>query len=259
MIRSILITGGGSGIGAALAVALARRDCNVIISGRRQEALDAVSADSPRITALAADVTDDNDQAALAAALAKLPAPRAIFHGAGYFQLGHLDALTNSDWQRSFDTNVTARWALTCKCVPHLDGGRILFIGSDSGANPRVGAAAYSIAQAASETLRRALQAEWGQRNLAISGFKPGLVDTDLVQDFLAKSEAEFPARAAFQAYLDRGEFATPETVAAFASWLLLDVDSVRFAENDWDIRHSDHHPEWLQSGKLYNSAPDAD
>ena len=151
MLKSILITGGGSGIGAALAAVLAGRNCHVIISGRRQTALDAVARQSPRITPYAADVTKCDDQTALASALAELPAPRALFHGAGYFQLGGLDTLSIADWQRSFETNVTARWALSCKCGPHLDGGRVLFIGSDSGANPRTGAAAYSIAQSASE------------------------------------------------------------------------------------------------------------
>lgn len=116
----------------------------------------------------------------------------------------------------------------------------------------RVGAAAYSIAQSASETLRRALQAEWGDRDIAVAGFKPGLVNTELVRGFLAKSEAEFPARSSFQGYIDRGEYTTPETVAAFAAWLLLDVETPRFAATEWDIRESDHHSEWLD-GPLYS------
>jgi len=255
MPKSILITGGGSGIGAALAAVLADRNCHVIISGRRQAALDAVARQSPRITPYAADVTKCDDQTALAAALAKFPPPRALFHGAGYFQLGLLDTLSIADWQCSFETNVTARWALSCKCAPYLDNGRVLFIGSDSGANPRTGAAAYSIAQSASETLRRALQAEWADRNIAVAGFKPGLVDTDMVRGFLARPETEFPSRAAFQAYLDRGEIAAPETIAAFAAWLLLEVDLARFSITEWDIRHPDHHPEWLD-GQLYTAMP---
>ena len=213
--------------------------------------MDAVASRSPRITSQAADVTNSNDRAALAEALSNLPAPRAVFHGAGQFQLGRLDSLSLSDWQRSFETNVTARWSLSCKCAPHLDGGRILFIGSDSGANPRAGAAAYSVAQSASETLRRVMQAEWANRGIAVAGFKPGLVDTDMVRGFLAKSEAEFPARSAFQAYLDRGEFTTPAIVATFAVWLLLDLEAARFATTEWDIRNVDHHAEWL-SDSLY-------
>ena len=150
---------------------------------------------------------------------------------------------------------MTARWALSRLCASHLDGGRILFVGSDSGANPRVGAAAYSIAQSASETLRRALQAEWAGRDIAITGFKPGLVDTALVQGFLAQPESEFPSRAAYQAYIDRGEITTPETVAFFATWLLLDAEIARYSGTDWDIRTPEHHSEWLD-GPLYPVAP---
>ncbi|MEO0328889.1 MAG: SDR family oxidoreductase [Pseudomonadota bacterium] len=248
MIKSILITGGGSGIGAALAKTLADRGCDVIVSGRRQSVLDAVASQSPNISAHPADVTNSDDQTALADALSNLAAPRALFHGAGYFQLGQLEKLSQADWQRSFETNVTARWALSNKCAACLDGGRMLFIGSDSGNNVRIGAAAYSIAQAASETLRRAIQAEWTNRDIAVGAFKPGLVDTDMVRGFLAKSEAEFPARKAFQAYIDRGEYATPQTVAAFAASLLLDVESECFKNTEWDFRHTDHHLQWSGS-----------
>jgi len=72
-----------------------------------------------------------------------------------------------------------------------------------------------------------------------------------MVRGFLAKSETEFPSRAAFQNYIDRGEFSTPRTVSAFATWLLLDVEASRFMRTEWDIRDMEHHPEWL-NGKLY-------
>lgn len=250
MIESILITGGGSGIGGALATALAGRNCRVIVSGRRQAVLEAIAGQSPLIASCPADVTREDDRAALVKALSELPAPRAVFHGAGYFQLGRLDDLSASDWQSSFDTNVTARWALSRQCAPHLGGGRVLFIGSDSGKNLRVGAAAYSVAQSASETLRRGFQAEWADRDIAVGAFKPGLVDTEMVRGFLATPEAEFPARSAFQSYIDQGEFSTAERVAAFAAWLLLDVETPRFTATEWDIRDSGHHAEWLD-GRL--------
>ncbi|MEM8651900.1 MAG: SDR family oxidoreductase [Pseudomonadota bacterium] len=248
MIKSILVTGGGSGIGAGLAVNLAERGCQVMISGRRQSSLDAVANQSPNIITCQADVTSKEDLNKLARSFAQLPGPRALFHGAGYFQLGKLDMLSAEDWQHSFETNVTSRWQLSTLCAPQLEGGRILFVGSDSGRNVRVGGAAYSVAQSASETLRRALQAEWADRNIAISAFKPGLVDTEMVQGFLSRSEEEFPARSAFQNYMDRGEFVTPEKVGKFVSWLLLDVDTERFASTEWDIRDKDHHAEWQDS-----------
>jgi NAD(P)-dependent dehydrogenase (short-subunit alcohol dehydrogenase family) len=127
-----------------------------------------------------------------------------------------------------------------------------LFIGSDAGANPRAGAAAYSIAQAASETLRGALQAEWADSSIAVGGFKPGLVDTDIVRGFMRLSTEEFPARPAYESYVSRGQIVGPDVIARFAAWLLLDVQTRRFTQTDWDIRDKEHHIEWCD-GPLYS------
>ncbi len=251
MIETVLVTGGGSGIGAALATELAGRKRNVVISGRRQSALDDVAGSSDRITTCSGDITNPAHRSALADALANLPGPRAVFHGAGYFQTGLLDQLSASDWRRSFETNVEARWELSRQCAELVDGGRILFIGSDAGANPRSGAAAYSIAQSASETLRRALQAEWVDKPVDVGAFKPGLVDTTMVRNFMALPSDVFPGRSAYDGYLSRGQIASPSSVARFASWLLLDVPAEQFAELDWDIRDAEHHGSWCD-GPLY-------
>ncbi|MAT06069.1 MAG: hypothetical protein CL424_13605 [Acidimicrobiaceae bacterium] len=254
-VASVLITGGGSGIGAALAVELASRGCDVLISGRRPESLDEVARSSPRISVCVGDVTDDAHRATLATALAGRPGPRAIFHAAGYFQTGLLDDLPLEQWRRSFEVNVEARWLLSRACAGSLDGGRVLFIGSDAGRSPRAGAAAYSIAQAGSETLRRALQAEWADRPVAVGAFKPGLVDTDMVRGFMSIPAAEFPARAAYEEYVSNGQVASPRDIARFGAWLLLDVPVHRFESTEWDVRDVDHHAEWSDR-PLYPDAP---
>ena len=255
VIEAALVTGGGSGIGAAPATALAARGVQVLISGRRAAALDQVAATSDRITTLVGDVTDESHREALAGAFSAMPGPRALLHAAGFFQVGVLDALAPDDWARSFDVNVTARWELSRACADALDGGRLLFIGSDAGANPRHGAAAYSVAQASSETLWRALRVEWAATDCAVAGFKPGLVDSDMVRGFLALSPDEFPARAAYEEYVSSGRLTDCDTVARFVTWLLLDMPADRFGSTDWDIRDDHHHAEWLDT-PLYPNAP---
>jgi NAD(P)-dependent dehydrogenase (short-subunit alcohol dehydrogenase family) len=255
-VASVLITGGGSGIGAALALELANRGCRVLISGRRAGSLDGVAQLSTRISVGVGDVTDQAHRAALATALADLPGPRAIVHAAGYFQTGLLDTLSLEQWRRSFETNVEARWLLSCACAESLDDGRVLFIGSDAGGSPRAGAAAYSIAQAASEALRRALQAEWADRGTAVGAFKPGLVDTDMVRGFMSLSPAEFPGRAAYDDYVANGLVASPHDIARFVVWLLLDVPTRRFAATEWDVRDVEHHAEWCDTPLYPHAAP---
>lgn len=250
-LSTVLVTGGGSGIGAALAAELAVRGRHVLISGRRRGALESVAESAERISMSVGDITDPMHRAALTAALAELPGPHGVVHAAGSFQAGLLDGLSLDDWRRSFETNVEARWALSRECAHLLEGGRILFIGSDAGANPRAGGAAYSIAQAGSETLRRALQAEWADTRVAVGAFKPGLVDTEMVREFMRLPPEEFPARSAYEEYLSNGLIASPQKVARFAAWLLLDVSTERFRVTEWDIRDHEHHREW-SDGPLY-------
>ncbi|MEL6287943.1 MAG: SDR family oxidoreductase [Pseudomonadota bacterium] len=245
-ISSALITGGTSGIGHALAGSLRARGVDVMTTGRR-----ALSEANAASTHVAGDITDPAHRAHLAARLAELRAPRALFHGAGAFQTGRLHTLTSKDWQRSFDINVTARWELSRLAAPLLAGGRILFIGSDAGRNPRNGAAAYSVAQSASETLRMCLQVELAETDIAVTGFKPGLVDTPMVRGFLEASDNAFPARRDYLTYIDNGKLTAPATVARFASWLLCNVETARFRATGWDVRDPDHHDEWLQ-GPLF-------
>lgn len=248
-LASVLVTGGGSGIGAALARELAARGCSVIVSGRRPHALDAVASSSSLVSARPGDVTDAAHRAALVESLGSVPGPRAIVHAAGFFQVGRLSTLSLDDWRRSFEVNVEARWMLSREAAGCLDDGRILFIGSDAGTSPRAGAAAYSIAQAASETLRRALQAEWADTSISIAGFKPGLVDTEMVRGFMQLPLEDFPARVAYDEYVSNGQVASPETIARFASWLLLDVDAERFSHTEWDVRDDEHRNEWSGPG----------
>lgn len=248
-LAAVLVTGGGSGIGAELARQLADRGCNVIISGRRPDRLADVAAHSPgTITPVQGDVVDPAHRRELVDAFAAAPGPRGVFHGAGTFQTGVLTDLTADEWRRSLHVNVEARWALSVACASHLDDGRVLFIGSDAGVNPRVGAGAYSIAQSASETLRRVLQAEWAGTTRSVGAFKPGLVDTDMVRGFMAKSTNEFPARDDYLEYIDAGRLASAQSVAEFARWLLLDVSAAEFATTEWDIRDESHHQRWASS-----------
>ena len=225
---------------------LAERGCHVVASGRDRERLGRVSASSDLIAGRAGDVTDPEHHRELVAALASLPAPRAVVHLAGYFQTGMLDHLDDASWRRSLAVNVEARWSLSVAARELLaDGGRLLFIGSDAGASPRVGAAAYSIAQSASETLRRAFQAEWADSGCAVGGFKPGLVDTEMVRGFMSLAEEAFPARAAYDEYVSAGRIASADAVARFATWLLLDVSADQFTATEWDIRNESHHEHW--------------
>ena len=255
-LQSAIVTGGGSGIGRALALGLAGAGLTVLITGRREDALEETAAQAPDlIRTLAGDVTAAADQERIADAARGLPGPFGLFHGAGVFEVGLLTALDPARWQASFDVNVTARLALTRALLPLLKGGRVLFIGSDAAVSPRLGAGAYSVAQAASQMLRDCLGQELAGEGVAVASFKPGLVETDMVTTFMAEPEAVFPGVGAYHGYVAEGRIASAEAVAAFARWLLLETDAASFADTKWDIRDTSHHAAWLD-GPLY---PDSD
>jgi NAD(P)-dependent dehydrogenase (short-subunit alcohol dehydrogenase family) len=252
-LKSAIITGASSGIGRALAIELASaHDLEVIAIGRRKNALDETASHKPgRISPLAADITNTDDRSLIESRSQKLEPPVCLFHGAGYFQAGILSSMGMDEWQASFNTNVSSRLALTQILLPILKNGRVLFIGSDAAQQPRYGAGAYSVAQAASDMLSRCLTGELKDYGISVASFKPGLVASEMVRSFLTIPPDQFPGVEAYKQWIARGEISKPETIAAFASWLLMKTSREEFSGEQWDVRQPSHHKHWLK-GTLY-------
>ncbi len=252
MIKSAIITGGGSGIGRALCHKLSDNGINVLAIGRRHHALEeTASYAGGLIKPFSADITDFGCYDKILETTRQMHKPVGLFHGAGHFQIGKLSKLDQPSWQKSFEINVSARFLLTQALLSVLEGGRVLFIGSDAGNKVRFGAAAYSIAQAASQVLYEGLRKELEGINIAVGLFKPGLVKTDMVDTFMNVSEEEFPDVTFYRDWVKKGELVMPETIADFARWLLITVNRDEFKEKIWDIREGFHHKNWL-NGSLY-------
>ncbi|MGH1350687.1 MAG: SDR family NAD(P)-dependent oxidoreductase [Methyloligellaceae bacterium] len=255
MIKSIIITGAGSGIGRSLAIQLADQNIHVLAIGRRISALQETASHNPqKIKFLSADVSHEEELNNIHSMSENLPLPLGIFHGAGVYQINKLSEISMENWQSSFNINVTARLALTQKLLPRLPQGRVLFIGSDAAKNIRLGASTYSIAQAASQTLAEALKLELKQQNISVTAFKPGLVETDMVKTFIQAPTEIFPAVEEYKNIIATGKLSTAETVASFAKWLLLNTSDQDFSEKLWDIREEWHHKHWLK-GSLYGKS----
>ncbi len=246
-LKSVIITGAGSGIGQQLAYRLADRNITVLAVGRRIEELEKTASKYPgNIIPFAADISEPDMQQAILQKAETLPDAKSIFHCAGYYQIGKLAEIDINKWNRSFSVNVTSRLTLTQKLIPQLKGGRVLFIGSDAGINIRLGAGAYSVAQSASQTLSEVLKIELKDCHIDVASFKPGLVDTDMVRNFMKSDIKEFPALTDYQKIIESGQIATPEHIARFAYWLLMETTSQEYRENTWDIRDKWHQEKWL-------------
>ena len=181
---SVLITGGGSGIGEGTARLFAARGARVTITGRRKDKIEAVAQSiGPACRAVVGDVTVNRDREAMLAA--------AVEHG------GKLDVLvsnaanmyrqaigeyTEDFLKEAFNTNVISGMMLSSMAVPLLEKthGAIIFLGSIHNRRAYPGASPYATTKAAVEGLTRVMAAELGRRRIRVSCVLPGAVSTEI-------------------------------------------------------------------------------
>jgi NAD(P)-dependent dehydrogenase (short-subunit alcohol dehydrogenase family) len=150
-VRVAVVTGGGSGIGAAAARELAADGWTVVIAGRRPEALDEVAAGSDRIDPVPADVTDEAEVRRLfETVVARHGRVDLLFNNAGTSAPGvELDELPLEAWNRVVAVNLTGAFLCTREAFrvmrgPEPRGGRIINNGSISAHTPRPRSIAYA-------------------------------------------------------------------------------------------------------------------
>jgi NAD(P)-dependent dehydrogenase (short-subunit alcohol dehydrogenase family) len=224
-----LVTGGGTGIGRAIALALADAGLEVTICGRRRDVLEAVQ--HPHIHAIAADVTDEGSMNALYGEAEAARGPfDVVVANAGGTTSGPASKIGLDEWQRTLGVNLTGAF-LTVQ--PALAGmiergrGRIVFIASTAGLKGYPYVAPYVAAKHGVVGLMRALAAETAKSGITVNAICPGFTETDLLGTSIAaitaktgRSEAD--ARAALAN--PQGRFVTPEEVAAAVLWLASDA-----------------------------------
>jgi NAD(P)-dependent dehydrogenase (short-subunit alcohol dehydrogenase family) len=187
MDKIALVTGGGSGIGKAVAVALAGGGFRVVVAGRRHERLAEVVAESAgRCLALPADVSDPASVTALFERIAsELGRLDVLFNNAGVNVGGPLDQLTLQDWRAVLDTNVTgvflcAQAAFRLMKAQNPRGGRIINNGSIAASTPRPHAIAYTASKHAVSGITKSLALEGRPFDIACGQIDIGNAATDM-------------------------------------------------------------------------------
>lgn len=237
-----VVTGGGSGIGAALAHQLARRGLHVVIVGRREGPLEDVRSAAPdRITACAADVAEPDGRRHIAAALPPDARLAALVHNAALLEpVGPLAEVELEAWRYHQRVNVEAPLFLTQALLPRLRGGRVLHLSSGAAHKPYEGWGAYCTSKAALHMIYQVLRLELAAHEVAVGSARPGVVDTPMQSHIRGIPEARFPHRARFVRLKAEGNLLPPEHAAAFLERLLLDVDADTFSSKEWDVRDQD-------------------
>lgn len=240
-----VVTGGGSGIGRALAHRLATQGKQVLIIGRREEQLVETADFSPLISFLCSDVSTHEGRLKIAHALQHAISLEGLVHNAGVIEpIAPLANIDEALWQQAFATNLNAPLLLTQLLLGKLKHGRVLTIGTAAAYFPVVGWAAYCASKAALAMLIRCWQLE--SRNTAFASVMPGIVDTEMQRIIRYAAFMDEDKKNFFKQLKTGNGLLTPETVGLFLSWLLLETDDAQFSAQEWDIYDKSHHEAWL-------------
>lgn len=219
-----IITGGGSGIGKAIADAFVREGASVVIAGRDgvklQAAARAISADC---LAVAADVSNPVDaQKLVAEALNRFKGMDILVNNAAVLLPGTAESLNEEDFDQTFNINVRGLWLLSRAVLPPMraaGGGSIINIGSVLsmvGARNRV---AYAASKGAVLAMTKAMALDHAAENIRVNCICPGIVETEMVARFNTDADARRQRLALHPA----GRFGQPQDVANAAVFLASD------------------------------------
>ncbi len=240
-----IITGGGSGIGKALAHELATRNKTVLIVGRREECLREVATFSSFIDYLCADISSTAGREKLIAYLENKPVIEGLIHNAGIIEpIVPISIIDEKAWRQVMAINVEAPLFLSQLLYDKLINGRVLTIGSGAAYFPVAGWAAYCTSKAALSMLTRCWQLE--SNRVAFASVMPGIIDTDMQAHIRGASSMDAEKIDFFRQLHKKNQLVSAKTVAMFLCWLLLDITKTKYVSQEWDIYDKTHHNAWL-------------
>jgi NAD(P)-dependent dehydrogenase (short-subunit alcohol dehydrogenase family) len=221
--KHALVTGGGSGIGAAIALTLAEAGATVTICGRRREPLEATAARHGNIAVETADVTNEELVAQLyARAQAVRGAIDIVVANAGSTRSAPAEKITRELWMSTLHINLTGAFLSVQPAIAGMrqrHWGRIIFIASSAGLKGYAYVAAYVAAKHGVVGLARALALETADDGITANAVCPGYTETPLLAQAVARivattkrSEAE--VRAMLAADNPDGRLVQPQEVA---------------------------------------------
>ncbi len=232
--KHAVVTGGGRGIGAAVAAELVKRGADVTIMGRSGETLERTAAElrgEPGAT-VAVEECDVSDAAsvrnAFARAIANLGPVHVLVNNAGVANSRKLVDMTPEIWNETIAVNLTGTYLCTSEVIPGMieaKSGRVVNISSTAGLRGYRTMTAYAASKHGVVGFTRALALEMSKLGITVNAVCPAYTDTDMaaagihaLTTNLGKTEAE--ALKMLTGNIPRGTLITPAEVAAAVLWL---------------------------------------
>lgn len=218
-----LVTGGGSGIGAATCRRMAEEGAKVAVVDRDSESAHAVAGDVGG-WAFVADVSDhDQMRRTVADAVGALGGLSAVFANAGIGSFGAVDEMDTDEWRKVIDVNLSGVFHTVRECLPHVvrsGAGSVVCTASISGVRPAEGEAAYAASKAGVAAFCASVALEYGPA-VRCNAVSPGMIATALTApltenfpDLVVRMVDKTPA----------GRIGTPDDIADVVLFLCSDL-----------------------------------
>lgn len=216
-----IVTGGGTGIGRGIALALADEGASVVVCGRRLERIEdtarQIQAKGGIAQAIRADVAAEGDvERLIEAVIGAFGRIDILVNNAGLYEGGPLHELEVEVWDRLMNTNLRAPFLLTRAVLPIMRrqrSGHIINISSESGIEYYAGDTAYGVSKHALNDFGEFVQREVQEYNIRVNTICPGMVVTEMTEN---------------SAGLDHSKCLYPADIADLAIWLLTRRENIK-------------------------------
>ena len=220
--KNALVTGASKGIGAGIALALAKAGANIILVGRSQESLSntrtIIESNGGNTQVLIADLESRSQISEAFQNIEQLNV-EIVINNAGSISRSPAIETTLVDWDRIINTNLNSVFQISQICAKSMlsrGNGRIINIGSLLSFQGGINVPAYAASKHAVAGITKALANEWGAKGITVNAIAPGYISTDNTRALRNDPDRN----SSILARIPLGRWGTPEDIAAVAVFL---------------------------------------